>query len=185
MQTFTAKLDEFKNLYVERGGEQYGGEAVSQLQHAVQCAQLAEQAGSSPALIAAAFLHDLGHLSHDLGDDCAVRGVDDAHEYRAQRLLDGLFRPDVIEPIVLHVEAKRCLCAMDAEYHATLSPASVRSMALQGPVFTEAEVEAFIANPHGKDALNLRRWDDLAKDPNAETPDFGYFWQIVCDQALQ
>ena len=80
---------------------------------------LAEQAGSSPELIAAAFLHDVGHLAHDLGEDCAERGVDDAHEHRATRILGDLFNADVIQPIALHVTAKCRLCAIDDGYHAT------------------------------------------------------------------
>ena len=172
-------LDDIKSLFLTNGAERYGAEAINQLQHALQCGHLAEQAGSSNELIAAAFLHDVGHLAHDLGEDCAERGVDDAHEHRAIRILDGLFSTEVINPIAMHVEAKRCLCAIDEGYHATLSPASVRSMELQGPTFTPDEVQEFMARPQSAEALDLRRWDDLAKDPDAETPDFDHFWDII------
>ena len=87
----TISLETIADVYQQRGADQYGGEAVNQLQHALQCAHLAEQAGSHKELIVAAFLHDLGHLCHDLGENVAERGVDDAHEYRAERLLRDLF----------------------------------------------------------------------------------------------
>lgn len=63
--TLTTLLD----LYRQRGQAQYGGEAISQLDHALQCAALAEQAGQPPEMIAACLFHDLGHLVHHLGDD--------------------------------------------------------------------------------------------------------------------
>ncbi|TVR39659.1 MAG: phosphohydrolase [Planctomycetota bacterium] len=158
-------LDELLNCYAVRGYGQYGGEAVSQLQHACQCAQLAEAAGASPSLVAAAFLHDLGHLLHNLGDHCADRGVDDAHELRAVRALSPLLPASVTAPIALHVEAKRYLVATDAGYADCLSPASITSLQLQGGPMSAAEVSEFVRRPHASDALALRRWDDIAKNP--------------------
>nr|WP_228021540.1 HD domain-containing protein [Romeria gracilis] len=101
------------DLYYQRGQAQYGGEAVSQSEHALQCAFLAEQAGSSAALVTACLLHDLGHLVHHLGEDAAARGIDDRHEYRAMAVLETLFPAAVTAPIQLHVNAKRYLCAVD------------------------------------------------------------------------
>lgn len=163
-------LDTLLERLLLRGDQQYGMEAVSQLEHALQCAQLAMQANSSASLVAASLLHDVGHLLHDLGEDVAVRGIDDRHEYRANAALKPLFGPAVTEPVRLHVDAKRYLCAVDDTYWQGLSPASQRSLALQGGIFSAEEAERFIQQPHAKDAARLRRWDDLAKVADLPTP---------------
>ncbi|NEQ45505.1 MAG: phosphohydrolase [Leptolyngbya sp. SIOISBB] len=166
-------------LYRDRGGAQYGGEAVTQLAHALQCATLAEQAGASAALVTASLFHDLGHLVHHLGADVALRGIDDRHEYRAVPYLENLFSPAVTRPIQLHVAAKRYLCAVDREYWAALSPASQRSLELQGGIFSDGEAAVFIQQPHAADAVKLRRWDDQAKVPHQPTPILEHFEAIA------
>jgi phosphonate degradation associated HDIG domain protein len=157
------------------GHHQYGCEAVSQLAHGLQCATLAATAGSSPTLIAAALLHDIGHLVHTLGEDAAEQGIDDRHEYRAIPILKNLFGPAVAEPVRLHVNAKRYLCAVDRHYWTSLSPASQTSLELQGGIYTPAEAEDFITQPFAEEAVKLRQWDDLAKDPDCETPGLEHF----------
>lgn len=157
----------------ERGGGWYGGESVTQLQHALQCAALAREAGAAPALVAAALLHDLGHLS-DTGGDAA-----DPHERLAARLLARLFRPDVTEPIRLHVAAKRYLCAVDAAYWLALSPASRRSLEWQGGPYSAEAAALFIAQPHAADAVRLRLWDDAAKAPHAEVPPLASYLPLL------
>lgn len=167
-----------------RGSEQYGREAVTQLQHALQCATWAEAARQPPALVAACLLHDVGHLLHDLGEDAAERGLDDRHEYRAIPFLSQHFPPAVTEPIRLHVNAKRYLCATQEDYWDDLSPASKLSLKLQGGIFSEAEALSFIAQPHAKDAVQLRIWDDLAKDPEQRTPELTHFLPTLAAIAL-
>jgi phosphonate degradation associated HDIG domain protein len=157
------------------GHRQYGSEAVSQLAHGLQCATLAEAAGSSQSLIAAALLHDIGHLIHDLGEDAAEQGIDDRHEYRAIPALKQLFGPAVAEPVRLHVNAKRYLCAVDRHYWTSLSPESQISLELQGGIYTPAEAEVFITQPFAAEAVKLRQWDDLAKNPDCETPGLAHF----------
>jgi phosphonate degradation associated HDIG domain protein len=159
----------------DRGHAQYDSEAVSQLAHALQCATLAEQHGSSPALISACLLHDIGHLLHGLGDDTTLRGIDDRHEYRAIPALRNLFPPAVTEPIRMHVAAKRYLCAVDEAYWQGLSTASKRSLELQGGIFTPEAAAMFIAKPYAQDAVRLRQWDDRAKAPEARTPALDHF----------
>ena len=166
------------------GNAQYGREAVSQLEHALQCATLAETADRSPEFITACLLHDVGHLIHDLGEDAADRGMDDRHEYRAMPLLQTLFHPAVTEPIRLHVEAKRYLCAVDPIYWDTLSPASKRSLELQGGIFSPETAAAFIAQPYARDAVQLRIWDDRAKVPHLPTPTLDHFIPIVMSTLL-
>jgi phosphonate degradation associated HDIG domain protein len=168
-------VNEILALFTQRGSEMYGGEAVSQLEHALQCAALAESADSSPELITACLLHDLGHLVHNLGEDAADRGIDDRHEHRALGLLRSFFPPPVTEPIRLHVEAKRYLCATRPDYWAALSPASKTSLELQGGIFSLEAAAAFIQQPYAEDAAQLRIWDDLAKVPGQATPDLEHF----------
>lgn len=161
------------------GGAEYHGEPVSQLQHALQCAGLAERAGAEPALIAAALFHDVGHLIAGLGENAAERGIDDVHEDIGASFLARILPAAVSEPVRLHVEAKRCLCAIDPAYFEALSEASRRSLELQGGVMGETEVAAFLATPYADDALRLRRWDDLAKDAEAATPDLEHFRAVI------
>ncbi len=162
-------------MFRERGDAAYLGEPVSQTEHALQAAWAAEKASAGSALIAAALLHDIGHLLHDLGENCAQDGVDDAHEARAARLLRDSFGPEVTEPIRLHVAAKRFLCATEPGYFEQLSEASVLSLKLQGGPFSPAEVRDFQQNPHAQAALALRRWDEEAKIGGLKTPDLEHF----------
>lgn len=152
-------------LYARRGGLAYAGENVSQWVHGWQCARLARQAGASPALQLAAWLHDIGHLLTDLTGSPTVDGIDDQHERLGARTLAPLFGPDVAEPVALHVQAKRFLVTTQPGYRQTLSPDSLRSLALQGGPMQAHEATAFSALPHARDALRLRVWDDLGKDP--------------------
>jgi phosphonate degradation associated HDIG domain protein len=170
-----ATVENIIHLFIANGSQMYGAEAVSQLEHALQCATLAEQAGKNNAPIAACLLHDLGHLIHNLGEDVAIRGIDDAHEQRAIPLLSQLFEPAVTEPIRLHVAAKRYLCASDRHYWERLSPASKRSLELQGGIFSSEEADAFIQQPYATDAVQLRIYDDRAKEVNLPTPDLTHF----------
>jgi phosphonate degradation associated HDIG domain protein len=173
--TLTTLLD----LYRHRGQAQYGGEAVSQLDHALQCATLAEQAGQPAEMIAACLFHDLGHLVHHLGDNPAQRGLDDRHEERAMPVLEPLFPAAVTVPIQLHVAAKRYLCATDEDYWDSLSAVSKRSLELQGGAFSPIAAVRFIQQPHAQQAVQLRRWDDLAKVPDQDTPDLDHFLPLV------
>lgn len=178
-------LDEIERLFAAKGDRMYSGEPVTQLQHALQSARLAEQNGASDALVVAAFLHDLGHMVNDQGDTPTLRGIDDRHEYVAVPFLHGLFDAAVLQPIRLHVEAKRYLCARGdgrmngAAYWAALSADSKRSLELQGGIFTDAEAHAFIAQLHAESAVRLRLWDDLAKVPDAPTPPLDHYLALA------
>ena len=108
-------LTDIEKLFDQRGHEQYTGEPVTQLQHALQSGFLGEQAGASDELVTAAFLHDLGHMLHDLGETPSIHGVDDVHQYRVLPFLRGLFPDAVIDAIQRHVDAKRYLCATRPE----------------------------------------------------------------------
>ncbi len=169
-------VDELLGLIDAKGTGWYGQERVTQAAHALQCAKLAEQERVAPSLIAAALLHDLGHLlARERPAHGAMRQHDDRHEHIAAGYLTRRFGRSVTEPVRLHVDAKRWLCATDPGYHATLSPGSVRSLELQGGPFSMAEAVAFLDQPYAADAIKLRRWDDLAKDPSVRTAELGSY----------
>ncbi len=156
-------------LFRRRGDEAYLGEPVSMSQHMIQTALEAQAAGASEAAIAAALLHDIGHLIHDVGDDAAPRGIDARHEDLGATWLSPFFGPEVTEPVRLHVAAKRYLCTVEPAYFATLSPASVETYHLQGGPMSPDEVAEFESSPGWSDAVAVRRWDDMGKDPARPT----------------
>ena len=158
-----------------RGDSEYGKEAVSQIEHALQTAYAAEQMGGSPQFVTACLLHDVGHLLHDLPEDAPDHNIDDEHEQLGAAWLYEYFLPEVVEPIRLHVAAKRYLCAVDSEYFSRLSPPSVQSLELQGGPMTPAQASHFESHPHFKSAIALRRLDDQAKIPNLPTPPLSHY----------
>jgi phosphonate degradation associated HDIG domain protein len=172
MRTIRAEIID---IYSRRANGRYGLSSVSQLQHALLAAAMAEAEGEPPNLIVAALLHDVGHMIHHLGEDAASQGVDDVHEERAAAWLAAHFGPEVTEPIRLHVPAKRYLCATEPDYFSKLAEDSVRSLALQGGPMSPAEIAAFEEYPHHQAAVRLRRLDDRAKDPGASTPSLEHF----------
>lgn len=168
-------IDEIARLFRERGDSGYGGEAINQREHALQAALFAERDGAESALIAAALLHDVGHLLHNLPEDAPDREIDDRHEELAARYLARRFGPDVVEPVRLHVPAKRYLCTAEPGYLAALSAPSLLSLRLQGGPMSADEVAEFRSSPHFAAAIRLRRWDEAAKIPGFATPDLAHF----------
>jgi len=175
----TIKLADIEKLFRDHGHIAYSGEGVTQLEHALQCAKLAEDEGASDELVTAAFLHDLGHLLNLQGESPTERGIDDQHQYFAIPFIRALFPPAIVDAIRLHVDAKRALCALEPEYYEALSEDSRRSLTLQGGIFTRQEMQAFMAKPFAENALRVRRWDDRAKVAGATTPGIGHYLQIA------
>ncbi|WKL58938.1 HD domain-containing protein [Asticcacaulis sp. ZE23SCel15] len=178
-------IEEIRRIYLREGHHAYGLYHLNQLQHALQSAARAEAQGYSPALILAALLHDVGHMVHDLGQAPAEDGVDDKHEELGAVWAAARFPPAVSEPIRLHVAAKRYLCAVEDGYEAALSKDSAISLALQGGPMSADEQAAFLALPYARDAVALRRIDELAKDPAAITPSLDQVLQTYVDVARQ
>ena len=176
--------DEIIELFQERGHSEYGGEDVTQLQHALLAAHLAEQSNASAELIVAALLHDFGHLLHELPDDAPNNGIDDFHEDAGEKALAKIFPAAVTEPIMLHVQAKRFLCTTEKSYFAKLSEASITSLNLQGGTMSEEELTKFKSYPYWRDALRLRIWDDLAKDPEQKTPALAHYLGYLEEASL-
>jgi phosphonate degradation associated HDIG domain protein len=159
-------VDEVLELFDRWGAEHYD-EDVAQLDHALQTAALAAAAGATDALVAAALLHDTGHLLELRGDP--VDPVE-PHEQAGPAFLAALLPASVTDPIGLHVAAKRYLCAVEPSYRAGLSPGSARSLRRQGGPMSAVEVAAFEARPRWDDAVALRRWDDAGKVDGAAVP---------------
>jgi len=172
-------LKEILSLFELKGNRAYEGEGVTQLEHALQSAHLAQQAGAADELVCAALLHDIGHLLNDRGDTPTLRGVDDQHQYVALPFLRKAFSEAVFAPIRLHVDAKRYLCATRPGYREALSEDSKRSLELQGGVFSAEAAARFIRQPFAADAVSVRLWDDAAKAAGAITPGLDHFAAIL------
>ena len=179
-----ASVDEVLDLYRSYANDRYD-EDITQLDHALQTAALARAEGADDALVAAALLHDVGHLL-----DLAQHGQrststeDLGHEGRGARYLAALFPPSVTGPIALHVRAKRYRCAVDPGYHAGLSAGSTASLVLQGGPMSPDEAEQFAANPASAAAVQLRRWDDGGKVDGIEVPSLADYRPLLDSLAL-
>ncbi len=173
-----AVADAIVGLYERRGDADYD-EILSQTAHARQCGGLARDEGAPDELVVAAFLHDVGHLLTDEPSGPPTR--DRRHEDAGARFLARWFPAEVTTPVRLHVAAKRYLCAVDRTYAAGLSAGSTRSLALQGGPMTGDEVAGFEREPGYRDAVALRRWDDLAKVPGAVAPTLDEFRALILD----
>ena len=168
-------VDYLMNLLEKKGSDmRYGGESVSQLEHALQCAELAEENKLSSPTIAAALLHDIGHLLYE-DKDPIHKGKDGHHENLGADYLAKYFGEEVINPIRAHVDSKRYLAAVEDKYYDFLSEASQISLAAQGGSFTKEEAEEFIKKPFIKEAVEMRRFDDMAKIVDKKTPDLNHF----------
>ncbi len=176
-----AFVAELADLFARLGGLHYG-EDVTQLEHALQTAHHAKLDGAPPALIVAALLHDVGHLMQKVGEDAADQGIDTRHEHISAGYLARAFGPEVTEPVRLHVAAKRYRVAIDPDYLARLSKASLQSLALQGGPMSASEVEAFLAEPAAEAALRLRGYDEAGKAPEADVAGFESYHDLLREQ---
>jgi phosphonate degradation associated HDIG domain protein len=167
------------DILTRRGAESYLGEAVTMQEHMLQSAYFAEQEGAGDALIAAALLHDIGHYTGEFGDDYIEAGIDNLHEEAGARVLEGFFPPLVIACVRLHVPAKRYLCATDPDYFGKLSPASVKTLALQGGPMRPKEVAVFEREPFFREAIRVRLWDEAGKVPGMATPGFDHYVPVL------
>lgn len=172
-------IDRLFQILVERGEESYGEGTVNQLEHALQCAELAEAEGAAAALITAALFHDIGHLVNPKEEELRLAGRDARHEQTGAAYLAKWFGDPVTGPVRRHVDAKRYLVAVEPEYAAGLSPASVESLEMQGGAFDPEASAAFLGQSYAEDGLRLRRWDEAAKVAGKPTPDLGHFRQYV------
>jgi gamma-butyrobetaine dioxygenase len=167
------------DLFASEGAADYLGEAVTQASHMLQAGALAEEGGAPPALIAAALLHDVGHFTGTVTGQDLMRGTDNRHSEQGANWLAQWFGPEVTEPVRLHVDAKRYLCAVEPGYLGRLSPASVYTLGVQGGPMQGDELAGFEAAPFAADACQVRRWDDQAKEPDVVPPSFEHFAPLL------
>ncbi|CAE7544791.1 phnY [Symbiodinium natans] len=168
-------VHEVEELFASKGGTLYDPQ-VTQMEHALQSASLAEKEDAEESLVVATLLHDVGHL---LLDEHAGKtdflAEDLSHETVGASWLDARFPPEVSESVRLHVNAKRYLCAARPGYWETLSPASKRSLEVQGGVFSEQQAGDWIRQPHAEAAVRIRLWDDRAKTAGTQTPSLHHY----------
>jgi len=158
-----ACVDQILELLETAGRSAYFGEPVTQLEHALQCAQLARDAGSDEEMIIAALLHDIGHLLEDEGLRDDAVGVIDHDAVGARYLRERGFSDRVAQLVSGHVAAKRYLTLTNPSYFARLSPASVATLQLQGGPMTAGEAAVFGRDPLFEQKLRLRSWDETGK----------------------
>ncbi|HEY6786022.1 MAG TPA: HD domain-containing protein [Trebonia sp.] len=175
-------------LLATAGARDYLGEPVTVLAHLLQAAARAEAAGAAPAVVAAALLHDVGHLleadgTAGLSGATLMAGRDNDHGERGAAWLASWFGPQVTEPVRLHIAAKRYLCGTEPAYYGLLSEASRYTLAVQGGPMTTQQARAFEALPGHRDAIAVRRWDDQAKDPVAAVPGLEHYRPLLASLA--
>ncbi|EGD60796.1 HD domain protein [Novosphingobium nitrogenifigens DSM 19370] len=163
------RFTQIRHLIETFGSSRYG-EDVTQIEHVLQCGHLAMEAGETDTMIVAALLHDIGQFIDDTGNAAETLGIDARHEELGATWLARWFGPAVTEPVRLHVDAKRYLCATEPGYPQSLSRASQISLALQGGPMNASECEAFAAGRWFAEAIRLRRYDDEAKRPDWPCP---------------
>ena len=161
-------IDRIYELF-RRFGAQHYGESVSLESHMLQTAARAETFGASPALVAAALLHDVGHLLELYNHAGGLPRQQFEHERAGADFLAGAFGPEITEPIALHVDAKRYLCAVDRDYYERLSNASRASLKVQGGAIGPGEVTTFRTQAAFENAVLLRNFDDDAKEIGVAT----------------
>lgn len=169
------------NLFARSGHDAYFGEPVTQLEHALQTAQLAEQAGADRETVVAAFLHDIGHL---LPAEAGVSYMDgygtvDHERLGADFLRERGYPEKVAQLIENHVNAKRYLVAKSMDYFERLSEASLRTLEFQGGPMSADEAARFEQHPYFAEILQMRRWDEQAKIPGLPTPDLAHYLALI------
>ena len=168
------QIDEITRLYHVYGTGSHDAQGVSHLQHALQCAQLAEEAGSPKELVTAALLHDLGSLLAAYAERLPVQ-ADDGQQLVAVRFLHGLFPDAVLEPIRLHMDARRYCAAVDHDYWAYMASDSRHRLELQGGPFSAEQARQFPSQPFAWDAIAVCRWNEMACNPFARPPAWSHF----------
>ncbi len=170
-------IERIKRLY-ETHGTKPCGNGINQIEHALQVARMAELGGADEPLIAAALLHDIGHLLYN--DDVLAWNINDRHEVIGAGILKPIFGVEVSEPVKLHVLAKRYLCAIDPMYYEGLSDASRKSLDLQGGQTLEPMKKTFFErNQFFSQAIELRLWDDQCSDSSAIDVDFDTYLPLL------
>lgn len=172
-------LNHLSDLFTTHGAEGNSSQRLSNAEHMLQTAAAARAANADDVLIAACLLHDIGHWLHSEPTDAMKRSQDDRHEEIGARYLASHFADPVTRPIELHVAAKRYLCATEPDYFQKLSPASVRTLELQGGPMDNEEIADFQSIPDHQNAVAIRRWDEYGKVPGMDVPSFDAYRPLL------
>ena len=177
----TLIAEEIIELYSHHGGEEYAGEKVTQLEHMVQAAQLAEQQGYDEEVVLAAFLHDIGHICEAAHGDNEMDGygIKDHEEAGADFLRRRGFSERLIVLVQSHVGAKRYLTYKYPSYYEQLSEASKKTLAYQGGRMMAEEANEYEKQPLFELIIQMRRWDDDAKLLDKPVPDLDRYRQMI------
>jgi len=175
-------VDEIINKY-QNNSSLYIGEKVTITEHMIQTAMLAEENHSSKSLVCACLLHDYGHFIVEDPDHLVSKSIDGKHEDIGFNFLNNYFRPEVVEPIRLHVQAKRYLCR-EKSYWSALSDASKVSLKLQGGIMNDAETKKFTSLKFHYDAILLRKYDDEGKIPNIKMRKIEDYRNLINSQLI-
>ena len=176
-------VDEIINKY-QNNNSLYIGEKVTMTEHMIQTAMLAEENQSPASLICACLLHDYGHFIIEDPDHLVSKSIDGKHENIAFNFLKNYFKPEVFEPIRLHVQAKRYLCR-NKSYWNTLSEASKVSLKLQGGIMSDDEAKKFVLLKFHNDAILLRKYDDEGKIPNIKMKKIEDYRNLINSQLVR
>lgn len=132
--------------------------------------RIAQHAGCDYEVILAAFLHDIGHLCSENGEQMADYGAIDHEKLGADYLRKKGFSEKVCKLVAAHVPAKRYLIFVSEDYYNTLSDASKQTLEFKGGMMSAAEAELFEDDPLFPLYIRMRMWDKAAK--NLEIPPF-------------
>ena len=179
-------LDYIRDRMEDGRARQYGEEPVSEYEHALQCATLAEQDGADDELVVAAFLHDFGRLivdddelsdslQHDVDDSLQRKG----HGEVGAGALKPFFSDRLLFCVGQHAESKRYLCTTEPDYRDGLSAGSIATLEKQGGMMSASELTAFESSPFVADAVRVRRWDDGGKIPGMQTRSLDHFLELA------
>jgi phosphonate degradation associated HDIG domain protein len=180
-QTAQQVTNEIMGYYQNHGGEEYAGEKVTQLEHMVQAAELAEQQGFDEEVVLAAFLHDIGHICNPGHGDNEMDGfgIKDHEEIGADFLKRKGFSKKIVRLVESHVEAKRYLTLKDPAYYDQLSDASKKTLEYQGGQMSEEEANAFEQYPLFDLIIKMRKWDEQAKIEHKPLPALVHYRKMI------
>jgi predicted HD phosphohydrolase len=161
--------EQITDSFDEASRIRYGESAVTELEHALQCAEHADQAGADEELVFAAMMHDVGRyavpqeLVSDTLQDVEIADNALGHGERGAQLMENMLPERSLFCIRYHAESKMYLCQTNPNYRAKLSGASVKTLAIQSTNYDQVRLDELYGHQWWPDAIRVRTWDDAAK----------------------
>lgn len=154
----------------------------------ISCLSLSHQ---QEEVVISSLFHDIGHLigleagdSNDRMGGCGIMN----HEGIGGEFVSKLGFSDRIAKLVAnHVMAKRYLCFKSPDYYSILSDASKTTLRYQGGPLTEETAQEFENDPDFDVILAMRKFDEAAKVPGADVPNFHFYVSLLkkhCQSSL-